>query len=218
MKVIFFDTSDTLYHNSIFKEAQENQIFNQLSEVKDISFEDAVKLFNDTKMKLKESSEHVTKLSVMMELGISRNEMHDYLVKLDAHDYLKPDPKLNNLLKKINNSYLMGIITNVNNIFLQNILDALAVDPNIFKHIVSVDNTSHSKPHDEPFQKAIELSGQQAKNCIYLGDSFTKDIIPARRNGMNTIWVNYDSEKEHINEVRIDKIYDLESGLKKLNY
>jgi len=217
VKVIFFDTSDTLYHNPEFEGAQKKQPIKQLSEAKNISVDEAKELFSKTKEKLKHTTGHVTKVAVMMELGISRIEMQEYLSLVDAKEFLSSDEKLNQTISNLRKNYELGIITNILKKFVLNILDVLEINEELFSYFVSVDNTSMSKPNDEPFQKAIKLSNVAADECVYVGDSLTKDIIPAKKNGMKTILISKDITNDSHIDVRIDSIYEIEDGLKKLN-
>lgn len=216
LKAVFFDTSDTLYHSPDFKKAQSRQPVIQLSKRRDITLEEAKELFSKTKEELKSRMVHVPKVAVMMELGVSRLEMQESLAEIDPRDFLQPDEKLNAVLKGLGGRFELGVITNVLRKFLDNILDALGVDKTCFKYIVSVDNTVNSKPHEEPFLKAIELSGLEPSECVYVGDSFTKDMIPARKAGMKTVWVSQEAVEDESVDVRIKSIYEIEEALSQL--
>lgn len=213
IKAIFFDTSDTLYHNPEFEEAQKKQPIKQLSEKKDIALEEAKELFNKTKEKLKETTGHVTKVATMMELGISRVDMQNYLAKLNPTEFLEKDEKLISIIDNLSNKFKLGIITNINNKLLFKTLDAIGLLKENFDYIVSVDNTETSKPNDEPFQKAIELADVTPSECVYIGDSLTKDIIPAKKNGMNTILISKEEVSDTNVDVIINSIYDIEKGI-----
>jgi HAD superfamily hydrolase (TIGR01509 family) len=45
------------------------------------------------------------------------------------------------------------------------------------------------KPHDAIFHAAIEMAGCNAKECVFIGDSEEKDIIPAVQLGMRSLLV-----------------------------
>jgi FMN phosphatase YigB (HAD superfamily) len=45
------------------------------------------------------------------------------------------------------------------------------------------------KPHDAIIRAAIELAGCKAKECVLIGDSEEKDIVPAVQLGMRSILV-----------------------------
>jgi HAD superfamily hydrolase (TIGR01549 family) len=216
IKAIFFDTSDTLYHNPEFGSAQSGNIITQLSNSKSISYEEAKNLFSKTKKELKSKMDHVTKVAVMMELGINRLQMHKALAEIEPKKYLQPDEKLNKMLKSLGERYELGIITNILDKFMTKILDALGLGKKTFKYIVSVNNTQRSKPHEEPFLKALELCGLQPKECVYVGDSLTKDMVPAKKAGMKTIWVSKESREDKNVDLPVKSIYDVENGILKL--
>jgi FMN phosphatase YigB (HAD superfamily) len=217
IKTIFFDTSDTLYHSVEFQEAQSRRPIELLSKTKNISFDQAEELFTTTEIGLKETTPHVTKVAIMMNLGISRLDMQEDMALVDPGAFLEPDPKLNMMLQKLSQNYELGIITNVLKKAVDKILSALALDSGMFTHFVSVDNTQNSKPHSEPFLKAIKLSDNKPEQCVYVGDSITKDLIPAKQVGMKTIWVSQGQSYEGPNIDSVaTTIYDVQEALKEL--
>lgn len=218
IKVIFFDTNDTLYSSEDFARAQSRQPIYQLAELKKITFHDAQQLFENKKKILERKLAHVTKVAVMMELGISRIAMQRYMALIDAQHYLSSDPKLKQMLRELVEDYQLGIISNVLKKAVANILTALGVPRRLFTYFVTVGNTTHSKPHPEPFEKAIELSGRAASEIVYVGDSLTKDIIPAKRAGMQTILISNNAklaDDPHVDTV-ITSIYEVPSALETL--
>ena len=59
------------------------------------------------------------------------------------------------------------------------------------------DTVKEIKPDPEPFLKAIELSECAPEECVYVGDSPTKDMRPAKEVGMMTVLVKKNpSEKD----------------------
>ena len=45
------------------------------------------------------------------------------------------------------------------------------------------------KPDQIIFERALRDLGVAARDCIFVGDSYERDMLPARRMGMKTIWV-----------------------------
>lgn len=57
------------------------------------------------------------------------------------------------------------------------------------------------KPDPAIWQKGVEASGTSADRCIAIGDSFGKDILPAREVGCSTIWFKGEEwEEKHYDE------------------
>lgn len=214
IKAIFFDTSNTLYHCPKLKQLQRTVPVEMLAKIKNISLDEAKKLFKETRERLKETMVHVPKVAVMMELGITRIQFQEELAEINTKGVLKPDKELNEILSNLHSEYKLGIITNILKKFVLNILDSMEVSLDNFDYFVTVDNTSNSKPHEEPFLKAIELAGCEQEECVYVGDSLTKDMIPAKRAGMKTVWITNDEmEDEHVDQ-KVKSIYDIISAIK----
>ncbi len=215
-KAIFFDTSDTLYQNPGLKKAISRKPIMQLSEFRNISYGEAKELFGRTREELKPTMSYVPKAVVMVKLGVSRLDMQEALTEIDVKKFLQPDRELDIILERLHGQFEVGIITNILRKFLYNILDALEIDKNYFRYVVSVDNTRNSKPHEEPFLTAIELSGLAPEECVYVGDSLTKDMMPAKKIGMKTIWLTRESEKSEFVDVSIGSIYEVEEAISKI--
>ena len=213
LKSIFFDTSDTLYTSSVFEEAQSRQPIFLLAKRRNLSVTKATALFKETETELGKTSLHVTKVAVMMKLGISRMEMQESLAELEPSRFLHPDPHLNDMLRQLHSLYTLGIITNILDTLLTKILAALVLEKQCFRVIVSVDNTTKSKPDPEPFLKALELSHCRAEQCLYVGDSLTKDMIPAKKVGMKTLWVSPESHHDEHVDAYVPHIYDVMSKI-----
>ena len=63
----------------------------------------------------------------------------------------------------------------------------------------------------------IKFSGVLPGECLYVGDSFTKDIQPAKDIGMKTVWVSKDSHEGLQVDHCITSIYDLPKVLSKFD-
>ena len=58
-------------------------------------------------------------------------------------------------------------------------------------HVFLDDLIGVSKPQDEFFNKILMLTKQKAENVLYVGDRVDNDIIPATKNGITPIWIQY---------------------------
>lgn len=66
----------------------------------------------------------------------------------------------------------------------------LGVD-GFFDAVVTFDDTGRRKPAPEPFQKALELLGVAAAECVMVGDWAERDIVGAKEIGMHTVFARY---------------------------
>lgn len=56
------------------------------------------------------------------------------------------------------------------------------------RHLVISEEVGELKPHPSVFQHATELAGCSASDILYVGDSFTSDVIGASEFGWRTAW------------------------------
>ncbi|OUR76016.1 hypothetical protein A9Q77_03850, partial [Marinomonas sp. 42_23_T18] len=80
-------------------------------------------------------------------------------------------------------------VTNGRDFFQRNKIEALGL-ANYFDVIVTSGELGVKKPNPLIFNTALEQLGAQAKECIFIGDSLTADMLPAKQLGMKTVWVN----------------------------
>lgn len=59
-----------------------------------------------------------------------------------------------------------------------------------FKSIVESALVGVRKPDPAIYQLGVDAIGLQPKNCVVVGDSYSKDIVPANEIGCQTVWIN----------------------------
>jgi putative hydrolase of the HAD superfamily len=189
IKAIFFDTSDTLYSNVELEAAYPQELVELIAVSRQISQAEAKALLKGTANKLRGEVKHVTKVRTMAELGFSRTQVHEAFCKVNPHEFLKPDKELDTVMTDLSKKYKLGIISNLKRSHVLEVLDALGLSAELFSLLVTEDIVAEIKPDHEPFLKAIELSGYTPSECLYVGDSPTKDMQPAKEAGMVTILI-----------------------------
>ena len=73
-----------------------------------------------------------------------------------------------------------------------------------FTWLVTEDIVADIKPALEPFEKAITLSGASAEECLYVGNSPSKDMRPAKQVGMSTVLIARDPTPEDLENADTD--------------
>jgi putative hydrolase of the HAD superfamily len=189
IKTIFFDIADTLYSNEAMEAAYPAKLVELLATERNISQDEAKALLKETSEKLKGTVKHVTKVRAMAELGYDRAQVHEAFCKVDPAEFLSSDKELDAVVAQLATKYKLGIISNFKRSHVVEILEALGLSPGWFPWLVTEDIVTEIKPDHEPFLKAIELSGYTAGECLYVGDSPTKDMRPAKEVGMATILI-----------------------------
>lgn len=197
-RVIFFDVGDTLYTNEDLEKEYPRQLYKLISQTKYIEKEEAKALLKETTEKLIQTEKHVTKVRAMAELGFSRMQVHEAFAKVDPHQFLSKDPELTKVMAKLAKKYKLGLISNFKKSHLLQIIDALGLPSNHFPLMITEDIVKEIKPALEPFQKAIEFAGVSPNQCVYVGDSPSKDMRPAKKVGMLTILVKSNPDPEDL--------------------
>jgi HAD superfamily hydrolase (TIGR01509 family) len=198
IKTIFFDVGDTLYISEEMEKEYPRQLLRLLAKTKNIGELEAKQLLKETTEKLERSERHVTKVRAMKELGFTRAQVHEAFCKVDPSRFLTRDPELDRLILRLSKKYELGIISNFKRAHMLDILSILGLSEKQLSLMITEDIVQEIKPHPEPFQKAVELSGHAANECLYVADSPTKDIRPAKEVGMMTVLVKANPEQENM--------------------
>jgi FMN phosphatase YigB (HAD superfamily) len=59
-----------------------------------------------------------------------------------------------------------------------------------FRNVVESAVVGIRKPDPAIYQYGVALFGFAAAECVVIGDSFSKDMIPAKKTGCKTVWLN----------------------------
>ncbi len=190
IKAVIFDLSGTLYSNEQLDEAYPRMLYTLLAEARGISLDDAKKILSHKKKGLEAATgKHATKLSAMESLGFDRKAVHDAYCRIEPADYLRKDVRLSEFLGWFGGRYKLGIITNLRSAQAIKTLRALGVDETIFQRIIGEEDVANVKPSPEPFKKMLSLLSVPAGACMYVSDSVTKDLMPAKKLGFTTVLV-----------------------------
>ena len=113
-------------------------------------------------------------------IEIITNNCYNF-VKEKITDFRKP-------LKYFSDKYSLALVSN----FYGNITTVLS-EFKIDKYFSSVIDSSEvgiSKPDPEIFRIAINKLNTEPENCVVIGDSYFRDIQPAKSLGCKTIWLD----------------------------
>ncbi len=211
IKAIFFDVGDTLYKNEDMEKEYPRQLYKLIAQTKDMDKEQAKALLKETSEKLKQTEKHVTKVRAMAELGFTRPQVHEAFCKVDPSQFLNKDKTLDATISALAGKYKLGIISNFKKSHMLEIFNALGLSEQLLPLMVTEDIVTEIKPAHEPFLKAIDLAGCKPEDCLYIGDSPSKDMCPAKEVGMTTILIKHEPTQEDLADTdgHIEKIEDL---------
>ncbi len=125
--------------------------------------------------------------------------------------YLKRDAKLLSLIKYLQEKYSLFLITASaeKDAFLK--LEKLGIDPrHDFKFSIFGDSRGSGKANGKSYAKILKLTRHKPSEHVYIGDSDSQDVIPAKRKKIQTVMV---WKKSQYADLSLPTIYDLEKWL-----
>lgn len=128
-----------------------------------------------------------TLYGILQEHEIDAQYYLDFIHDLDIAQYLQPDPVLRETLASIPLS--KWIFTNSSRKHAERVLNTLGI-ADLFDGILDVWTMEYiPKPHPWVYHHALEMVGDpDPGNCVLIDDS-SRNLSPANRIGLSTIWV-----------------------------
>jgi HAD superfamily hydrolase (TIGR01549 family) len=140
-------------------------------------------------------------------LGISEEYTH-----IITHMYVReypavnaPVPGVKDIVSKLGGKYEMGIVSNGFADVQYTKLDTIGLRQK-FTCIVLSEEIGIRKPDPKIFQHAIDVMNLKPGECIYVGNSYTNDVIGAAHAGMTTCWFNREQLEPGIGDIQPDFI------------
>lgn len=198
IKAIFFDSADTLYTQPEIENEHNRYLHLLIAEKHNIHPDEAKVKLKDITHQLKSIEKHVTKVRSMAEFGFTKDQVYEAFAKVDHTSMLKEDPELRTMILTLSKKYKLGIISNYTKVLMSRILKGLGLSEGLFPLMVAADMVKDIKPAHEPFLKAVELSKANPDECLFIGDSPTKDMLPAKEVGMKTILIRQNPSEEDL--------------------
>lgn len=201
IKVIAWDMDTTLYKpDPKLGEAFLNGCVEEVARVKSLSFEDAKKLFDQTRKTTSSSTQ------AFINLGVGDfYTMWEIQKRIGKVNYLKKDPKLAQIFLKLD-KYRHFMISNSVPEEIETVLGAIGLSKSYFEKLISVADTGEPKPSLKPFELLLKITGLPAEQHVYIGDREKVDIEPAKKLGMKTILVWGESK---IADLSLPTVYDV---------
>lgn len=210
IKWIGFDVDGTLYPNSSeINDRIRTEVSKRILEKKpELGSIESARNYFEEKYKIFYSGSKILK-----ELGYenSSSVMDSCQVNADVTDLIEPNPKLNEILRKLHDKYSLFLLSSSPKKLTLKKLEKIGLNPNYFSIKVYNDTPDcGSKSDGSAFDFTLNKIDCPTESQVYIGDSLKKDILPSKQRGMKTIAVG-----SIINEAdfSILKINDLEEIL-----
>lgn len=78
-----------------------------------------------------------------------------------------------------------------------------------FSVMVFSEDTGFGKPHPSIFQEACRRAGQDASNCVHIGDDLTNDVFASHEFGIRPVWVDRHNRRTKVPGRRITSLNEL---------
>lgn len=223
INVIFFDVDDTLFDKEKAHKMALQQIMKKYDIFKDI---DESELFEAFKRADKKCVEDFDNGVPMGEIRWRRSKrVINYLqLKEDFTDifhdvFLSTYPCMDTeiegaveTIRTLNESYRLGVITNSTKETQFKKLNTLCIEE-YFDEFVFSESVGSRKPDEKIFHTAVKRVDEEPGNCLYVGDSFRRDVKGANKIGMHTYWFNRGGKKKIEQEIADLEITELKQLL-----
>jgi putative hydrolase of the HAD superfamily len=198
-KAIFFDLDNTLYDYNSSSDYSKNKVFSYLlNRYPHLKREDILSSYEKI---IQEAVEEETKglydawdrqkrfSKLLLYLGIKDDGLSKRLVTIFAEartESSKPYPDARDVLSKLGEKYVLGIITNGPSVYQREEISLLKLKT-YFSHILISEEVGFRKPTEEIFQIAVKKACCRPEEAVMVGDNPRTDIKPAKKLGMETV-------------------------------
>lgn len=118
-------------------------------------------------------------------------------------------PKVNSTLLELKKKYKLIILSDAPRIQAWIRLAAMRMNVGYFDYIITFDDTKRRKPDMKPFRFALKRLGLKPGEVAMVGDSFYRDLNPAKKLGMTTIFAKYGSDEKGKADYTLKNVSDL---------
>ncbi|HKM20307.1 MAG TPA: HAD family hydrolase [Candidatus Dojkabacteria bacterium] len=206
-KYLFTDLDDTLFDSSSL---YEGAVFLAWQHFRKFHPEIDLDLFKNTflevRTELKEKYKYTTlshqRAILFMRLLEKFNISFDASLVLQLHDiywftvntYIQPFPHTYEVLQKVRDNGI-GVLALSDGTIVDRLekIDAVKLSPYI-DLLVASEEVIDTKPKSAVFELALQKSGCEKKDVIFLGNSFKADVFGGESFGIDTIWMNKEEE------------------------
>jgi putative hydrolase of the HAD superfamily len=209
MQYILFDLDDTLYTNDtgLFKELGTRLVY-WVAQQLHISLEESAVLRREYFVNYGTMMRGLLLHHPEVDIDAYLNYVHD----IDVSRYIAPSPALDAMLSRLD--VPKAVFTNSISDWAERILQQLGIRHH-FTHIIDVRAVDYqSKPHPHAFERALEILGTPASDCVMVDDQVSY-LGGAAALGMRTVLVHSGAHVEDGIDCAVESILGVEAILQK---
>jgi putative hydrolase of the HAD superfamily len=109
------------------------------------------------------------------------------------------------VIKQLSRKYRLGVVSNGFTDVQYRKLEGMGLR-DLFSCVVLSEEIGIRKPDSRIFHRAASLLHMQPQECLYVGDSYTNDVIGAKNAGMQVCWFNRESQQIPDEKIKPDFI------------
>jgi putative hydrolase of the HAD superfamily len=131
---------------------------------------------------------------------LQKEQMIDAFCTKTEH-YLERNARL---LNRLRDRYKMGVVSN----FYGNVA-AICEEAGLAQSFVTILDSMRlgfGKPEPEIFRVALQQMDVAAEECLFVGDSYERDMMPAGKLGMKTVWLKGPNPRIPANAEPVDGV------------
>lgn len=189
---VLFDLDSTLYTHPKYARSQIDLPIERLARLRGVTFSD----MNDeisryrTDWAKKHNGQQISLGNIFTAFGVGIRENARWRAELfEPEQYLTEDRRLRSVLERLEEQFVLAIVSNNPVSIVERTLFALGVE-DLFQEIVGLDTCGVSKPHEESFMRAAIQCGAVPETCVSVGDRYDIDIALPLELGMGGILVD----------------------------
>lgn len=145
------------------------------------------------------------------ECGLSRYDYFNTVWDISARGIVKKNPSLLKTLLELGKTYTLALVSDAPQVWIKNVLTALSVE-DIFRRSTFSGEGGRRKGFGNAFSAVMRKYAVRPDDCISVGDQEETDIVPAKRFGMQTIFV-HPTKRSFIADLNIKSIQELPVAL-----
>ncbi len=231
IRLLMFDLDDTLYNFSYYWPRALRSAFKKFSLTLHL---DEDKLFAEFERYSNELWELATNKEItfneyrfmrlyhaLREFGmeVDQTEFNEFnrLFIGENLEIIERDEPLVHLMEQLSRRYKLSIVTNGPGDIAMEKIARIGLG-HLFDHqtVFISEKIGYSKPHPKIFQLVLEHHGVSAEESLFVGDSWTADILGPMKVGIGTIWINPNQNEplsNHQPTLTFTEIYQLRAIL-----
>ncbi len=191
LRCVIFDIDSTLYTHPEYAHEQVDAQIRHFATLRGLEADEARALIAEVRERHeRETGGKISLGNAMTRFGIPIEESVRWRETLvEPERYLGRDERLRETLTRLARRFALRSVTNNPVKTARKTLRALGVD-DLFPHLVGLDTTGFSKPHEKPFLIAAESARAAPSQCLSIGDRYDIDLALPLELGMGGILVD----------------------------